>query len=211
MEKEEKGSRLTGIIMTVVLHACALTLVSFTGLKYIYPPPEEKTILVDFEEAVPPPRTQEPEYEGEHVNTEKPVETARSAEESPATDTRALFPGMAARDTAAVEKTSDEESGTDNTEGKAGRPNARVKGRNTIGSIPRPVYNVQESGTVVVNIWVDNYGNVAKAVPGGDGTTVTNQALWAAARKAALETHFNMSADAPALQEGTITYIFNLK
>ena len=73
------------------------------------------------------------------------------------------------------------------------------------------VYNVQESGTVVVNIWVDNYGNVAKAVPGGDGTTVTNQALWTAARKAALETHFNMSADAPAMQEGTITYIFNLK
>jgi TonB family protein len=73
------------------------------------------------------------------------------------------------------------------------------------------VYNVQESGDVIVTIWVDNYGNVVRAVPGGDGTTVTDKALWAAARKAALETHFNMSADAPAMQEGTITYHFKLK
>ena len=42
-------------------------------------------------------------------------------------------------------------------------------------------------------------------------TVVTDQNLWQAARKAALGAHFNMSADAPAMQEGTITYIFNLK
>ena len=92
-----------------------------------------------------------------------------------------------------------------------GKPNAHVEGRSTVGNIPRPVYNVQESGDVIVTIWVDNYGNVVRAVPGGDGTTVTDKALWAAARKAALETHFNMSADAPAMQEGTITYHFKLK
>ena len=80
-----------------------------------------------------------------------------------------------------------------------------------MGNIPRPNYNSQENGTVVVTIWVDNYGTVQKALPGADGTTVTDKTLWAAARKAAMETHFNMSADAPALQEGTITYIFNLK
>ena len=92
-----------------------------------------------------------------------------------------------------------------------GKPNAHILGRNTVGNVPRPVYNEQESGTVVVDIWVDNYGNVVKAVPGGDGTTVMNKALLAAARKAALETHFNMSKYAPAIQEGTITYYFNLK
>ena len=92
-----------------------------------------------------------------------------------------------------------------------GKPNAHVQGRNTVGNIPRPVYQVQESGIVVVDIWVDNYGNVKKAVPGGDGTTVMNKALLAAARNAAMETHFNMSKDAPAMQEGRITYYFNLK
>ena len=79
------------------------------------------------------------------------------------------------------------------------------------GNLPVPNYTIQESGIVVVTIWVDQYGTVQKAIPGADGTTVTNSTLWNAARKAAMETKFNMSADAPALQEGTITYIFNLK
>ena len=35
--------------------------------------------------------------------------------------------------------------------------------------------------------------------------------LWQAARKAALGAHFNMDADAPALQKGTITYVFSMK
>ena len=44
-----------------------------------------------------------------------------------------------------------------------------------------------------------------------DGEFFENKALLAAARNAALETHFNVSAEAPAMQEGTITYYFNLK
>jgi len=93
----------------------------------------------------------------------------------------------------------------------SGEPNAKLAGRSIHGTLPRPSYNVQASGKVVVQIWVDNYGEVQKAVAGVEGTTVTDQTLWQAARKAALGAHFNMSADAPALQEGTITYIFNLK
>ena len=93
----------------------------------------------------------------------------------------------------------------------AGEPNAKVPGRSVNGTLPRPSYGVQKSGTVVVDIWVDNYGNVQKAVAGAAGTTVTDKTLWQAARKAALGAHFNMSADAPALQKGTITYVFNLK
>lgn len=133
----------------------------------------------------------------------------------------ALFPGMAKKDTTltaphaateASEKFKEGQASGNTTTGKTdGKPNARLKGRNTVGQIPRPAYNVQESGTVVVSIWVDNYGNVTKAIPGADGTTVTDKTLWSAARNAAMDTHFNQSADAPALQEGTITYIFNLK
>ena len=92
-----------------------------------------------------------------------------------------------------------------------GTPNAHVKGRSIVGVIAKPAYPVQKEGTVVVTIWVDNYGNVTKAVPGGQGTTVNNSKLWAAARAAALQTHFNQSADAPALQQGTITYVFKLQ
>ena len=82
-----------------------------------------------------------------------------------------------------------------------------MKGRSVIGNIPRPVYNVQERGIVVVDIVVDNYGNVVRATPGGEGTNVLDKNLYAAARNAAMDTHFNMSADAPAMQEGTISRI----
>lgn len=74
--------------------------------------------------------------------------------------------------------------------------------------LKKPAYESLESGTVVVEIWVDQYGQVQKAVAGADGTTAKDQTLWMASRKAALETHFNMDGDASVLQEGTITYVF---
>ena len=92
-----------------------------------------------------------------------------------------------------------------------GEPKANLKGRTHNGTLPRPSYPVQASGTVVVDIWVDNYGTVQKAVPGAEGTTVTDKDLWNEARRAAMRASFNMSADAPAMQKGTITYIFKLK
>lgn len=92
----------------------------------------------------------------------------------------------------------------------SGEPNAKVAGRKVVGSLLKPTYATQASGIVVVKIWVDNYGTVQKAVPGAEGTTANDNALWQAARKAAMGTHFNMDGDAPAMQEGTITYIFKL-
>ena len=93
----------------------------------------------------------------------------------------------------------------------SGEPKANLKGRTINGTLPRPSYPVQKSGVVVVKIWVDNYGIVQKAVAGADGTNVTDKDLWNAARNAAMKASFNMSVDAPAMQEGTITYIFKLK
>lgn len=87
---------------------------------------------------------------------------------------------------------------------------AYLEGRTVLGVLPRPTYATQTSGIVVVSIWVDQYGTVQKAISGADGTTVTDKDLWNAARKAAIGAHFNMSADAPSLQQGTITYKFNL-
>ena len=92
-----------------------------------------------------------------------------------------------------------------------GEPQANLKGRTHNGTLPRPSYSVQKEGRVVVDIWVDNYGTVQKAVAGAEGTTVTDSDMWNAARKAAMKASFNMSADAPAMQKGTITYIFKLK
>ena len=90
-------------------------------------------------------------------------------------------------------------------------PNARVAGRSVNGTLPKPSYGVQADGKVVVKIWVDQYGNVTKALAGVEGTTATDKTLWQAAYKAAMGAHFNMDASAPPLQEGTITYIFRIR
>lgn len=87
-------------------------------------------------------------------------------------------------------------------------PNAKLAGRSVNGTLPRPTAASKATGVVAVQVWVDNYGTVQKAVAGVEGTTVTDKTLWQSARKAALGSHFNMDADAPALQEGTITYKF---
>ena len=85
-----------------------------------------------------------------------------------------------------------------------------LEGRTVVGTIAKPEYNVKESGTVVVSIWVDKYGDVVKVEPGAGGTTINNSELWRSARKAALATRFNSDDDAPLLQQGTITYVFKL-
>ncbi len=91
-----------------------------------------------------------------------------------------------------------------------GASNAKLKGRSVLGSLPKPIYNTQEEGIVVVTIWVDQYGNVKKAKAGAKGTTTTSPTLRTNARNAAMKAHFNTSASAPSLQQGTITYRFKL-
>ena len=80
-----------------------------------------------------------------------------------------------------------------------------------VGGLAKPAYTVQEQGVVVVTVWVDQYGTVTRAQAGATGTTVNNNTLWNAARDAAMKTKFNTDGDAPAMQQGTITYIFELK
>ncbi len=248
-DKDAKTSDVTGIVLTVGVHLVIFLCCAFTGMKYLYPPPQEQAFLIDFEEEPVPevkrseagkqPEAEEIDLSKEveivqqsksPVKSEKPNKTAEAKPDShgdvevPAPkeeiNKNALFPGMSKKDSSLAPHGAKNPS----AEFKAGQPkgnatvgktegtaNARVKGRNVLGALPKPNGNGQDEGTVVVAIKVDQYGNVTEAKPGAQGTTVTNSALWNAARAAAMKTHFNQSADAPVLQEGTITYIFKLK
>eukprot|EP01029_Cantina_marsupialis_P026861 TRINITY_DN733616_c0_g1_i1.p1 TRINITY_DN733616_c0_g1~~TRINITY_DN733616_c0_g1_i1.p1 ORF type:complete len:314 (-),score=78.42 TRINITY_DN733616_c0_g1_i1:1468-2409(-) len=84
-----------------------------------------------------------------------------------------------------------------------------LNGRSSL-SIPKPQYNLQESGKVVVEITVDKNGKVVSARPGMPGSTTSNSILFDAAKKAALKAKFNSDTNAPAYQQGTITYHFQL-
>lgn len=77
------------------------------------------------------------------------------------------------------------------------------------GGLPRPVYNVQEEGRVVVTITVNPSGQVI-ATSINRLTNTVNATLRKAAEEAAKRARFN-AVDGVNNQTGTITYYFNLK
>ena len=260
MEKRRKSSlysSVAGVIVAGAIHLTALLCLSFNGLTYIWPPPEESSFIIDFTEeieVVQPRYGKEPV--AEKVDKEKPVELVKRSEspvkdeipnetpaqtpdnfgdvETPAPqvdttkpkpDPRASFPGMSRKESTAGTPHVAPESTPHFSEGQSdgnsqnavteGRSNAHLLGRRVDGNLAEPKYDKQESGIVIVTIWVDIYGTVQKAVPGAPGTTVDDAVLWNEARNAAMRTHFTkvdkITAETPQLQEGTITYIFKLK
>jgi len=66
----------------------------------------------------------------------------------------------------------------------------------------------QETGKVVVDITVDQAGNVVSAIPGGRGSTTTSEYLFRLAKEAAMKAKFNASPEGADVQKGTITFIF---
>ncbi len=85
-----------------------------------------------------------------------------------------------------------------------------LAGRSPV-ALPVPTFNTQKEGRVVVRVRVDRKGKVVFAEPGVKGSTTLDKDLLAAAKRAALASSFNNKSDAPAMQEGTITYVFRLR
>jgi TonB family C-terminal domain len=128
-------SHWIGLGMTVVFHALLLVLCFRSGLKYIYPPPEEKSVVMEFiDEEEPPqmevgrePRAENPDPDKDVQlvkRSEAPVEGHKANEAEEATpgddgdvevpapkkeiDKRALFPSAAnnKKDTLATQTSS---------------------------------------------------------------------------------------------------------
>lgn len=96
------------------------------------------------------------------------------------------------------------------TEGVGGWGSFALDGRSLSGEgLPRPSYQIQEEGKIVVSIIVNPAGSVVSATI-GKGTNLDNAQMRASALKAAKSAKFN-SISGTNNQSGTITYIFNLK
>ena len=143
----------------------------------------------------------------------KPVEPERTV------DPRSLFPGRG--DASSDSKSQGDAGGQGNQGSPTGAPNVHVYGegidigggladRGVVGGLPRPSYNVQEQGVVVVTVTVDSRGNVTSATAGARGTTTLNETLRNAAVRAAMQTKFSPNPNRLE-QTGTITYTFKLK
>jgi len=88
--------------------------------------------------------------------------------------------------------------------------NYDLAGRKSV-DLPSPAKGIQAAGKVVVQILVDRDGHVIDARPGVKGSNTSNQQLYDAAQKAAMNTTFNVSPNSEERQKGTLTYIFELQ
>ncbi|GHS96260.1 hypothetical protein FACS189421_01010 [Bacteroidia bacterium] len=78
------------------------------------------------------------------------------------------------------------------------------------GSLQRPAYDIQEEGSIVLEITVDPQGNVIQAEVRLRGTNIENANMRKSAVEAAKRTKFN-AINGTQNQIGTITYRYTLK
>jgi colicin import membrane protein len=204
------------------------------------PPPvqtqtETPVITQDYEEApsLPQPRREEvrqpepptpvQETRPEPVQ-EPPAEEVAEVAPERRPNPNALFPGRASTgdtgtsegETAGPGNQGRETGAADSPHregGDSGSPDGvtySLAGRNPL-SLPLPEYTHQVEGVVVVEVTVNRNGDVTAALAPFRGSTTMDNNLAEAARRAALRAKFNVRADAPAFQKGTITYRFRLQ
>ena len=146
---------------------------------------------------------------------------ARTENEQREVNRRALFPGRSSTSEASSQGSGANAQG--NAGNQAGGDGSRtgtgtgtegisfdLSGRRPIGSLPRPKYDADAQGIVIVEITVDAAGNVQSASFRPQGSTTQNSRLVDAALRAARQAKFTPS-EANVLQTGTITYVFRLQ
>ena len=199
---------------------------------------DEPTIAVPKKETPKPtPKTEkvkkkpvqkEPEKPKEKTEAEKKAEAEKLAAEKKAAEQKAAAEAAAKKIAGAFGKgTQAGSKGTGTTgDGIQGSPTGNssegqssgvggygswdLNGRSLgSGGLPRPVYNVQEEGRVVVTITVNPAGQVIHTSI-NKRTNTANAALRKAAEDAARKARFN-AVTGVNNQTGTITYYFKLK
>ena len=181
---------------------------------------QQDLVTQDFEDApalpsAPSPRPN-PSTETRPANPQPQPAAEPDREPERTVNPSALFPG---RGDQSSTSTSQGDAGVPGNQGSpTGTPNASgvggitvgggLSGRGTVGAMPRPAYEVQEQGIVIVEVTVDRSGNVTEATI-ARGTTITNSTLQGAALRAARQTKFEGNNEFQ--QRGTITYNFRLQ
>jgi len=198
--------------------------------------PSEKVITQDSEESIKIKKQEEAKRKAEEADRQQKLEAERierqriaavekkRAEE--AAKRKKLDDMMGGLNNSDGNATGGE--GDDNQAGDKGNPNGdpnasgyygnggggsggnyRLGNRKAV-SKPKPTYDCEEQGRVVVSISVDKSGRVISAQPGIKGTTNSAPCLLTRAKEAALKTRFNSDSKAPTKQVGSIIYNFTL-
>lgn len=181
---------------------------------------EEEILTQDIEETA---IVEKPKQEKKKEKTVEKTEIKDVVKEEPKVNPAALYKGKSSQTTG----TSGE--GITQTPGDQGKPEGTPDSDNYSGTggsgggmsyrlagrspkyLPKPSAIFKENGTVVVQIDVDKYGKVIKALAIDKGSNTTDATLRSLAEQAAKQAIFNANPDAADVQRGTITYHFVVK
>ncbi len=189
------------------------------------PPPQrqeaEEQLLTDEREevALEQQEVKAPEKQ-ETEQTEQPIKQRDTViVEERVVNKQALFPGRSSESTSTSQGESSDVGNqgapSGGAEGAAtgggedgDMPVAVLKDRSVVGVLPKPAYQANVSGRVVIDITVDDSGRVKSATYRAQGSTTNNSQLVSAAQEAALKARFTPSDN--FIQGGTITYVFKM-
>ncbi|MCC8034817.1 MAG: TonB family protein [Rikenellaceae bacterium] len=184
---------------------------------------EEDIATQDFEEAPEVVRPERPEMAVQQPQPAERVESERPRQEpAPTVNPQALFPGRTESSRSTSQGSAPGGSGNqgspdgspqgdhDGTGSGGSGTGFSLAGRSVVGALPSPSYGSNKQGRVVVEITVNPAGNVINAVYRPVGSNTNDEALVAAALRAARQSRFN-KIDGDDNQTGTITYNFRLK
>ena len=182
--------------------------------------PQKKPVKPKTEVKTPPKKQSEqpkqPTKTPEQIAAEKRAAAEKAAAEEAAKKIAGAFgkgSSMGNRGTgttgSGVQGSPTGNSNTGKSTGVGGVGSWDLNGRSLTGSLPIPVYNVQDEGRVVVTIVVNPSGRVISTSINKRTNTVST-ALRRAAEEAARKARFNVT-DGVNNQTGTITYYFKLR
>lgn len=150
--------------------------------------------------------------------TENPAPaTTPTQTTTPATNSNALFKGNKKGDgtegkgaaTGSGQAGSlDGSKGATNGTGQGTGSGYNLGGRTLRGTLPKPAYNSNLEGNVVVRIKVDRQGKVVEVEAPMKGSKNYDNKMVESAKKAAMQAHFSADPNATEYQYGTITYQF---
>ncbi|MGB0167487.1 MAG: hypothetical protein ACPF8V_11600 [Luteibaculum sp.] len=180
--------------------------------------PQEQVVQEDVSDIATPTSTKKTEKK---EKTEEKPEPVKEVQPQRQVNQRALYPGKQ-NDNPAT--TGGGSQGNREGKGDAGSEEGKPQGKGILGggmgswelsgrSLVKgtTIEDTKEEGTVVLNIWVDRYGNVTRTAPNLAESNTTSQYLFDLAASAAKQSKYSSKSDAAVEQKGKMTFKFILE
>lgn len=233
MDRSKKDKTIA-ITSTILVHALVLLVLCLMAFRTPLPLPGEEGVEVDlgmYNQGMGDIQPEKLDMQKAPETKPEVKETTKSKEQIVTQDTEeapSLKPQQKVNQKALFKGSSQQQGGSEGITGQPGdqgNPNglAGIKqydgqggqghgigyslGGRGAKTLQRPSNDFDDEGTIVVDIWVDQEGNVVKAEI-GKGTEISNNKMRQMAIDAALRSKFNPDHDAPETQKGTISYTF---